>query len=108
MKDTRICTLNGRYNAEKDDFTGIHISLLGRSVVDCIITPHECLRFCESFEVVKCTDAVDKFNLQYLVNNKYKMPDHSILLAKVKVSYIQEHVNYVSANMEPNSGESYH
>lgn len=104
MKDTRMCTLNGRYDADKDDFTSI--SSRGKSVVDYIITPHECLRFCKAFQVVRCTDAVDEFNLQYLLNDKSKMPDHSILLAKVQVSYMQEIVSNISHNIESNIYEN--
>jgi hypothetical protein len=102
MTDTRMCPLNGQYNAEKVHFTSTCISLRWICVVDYHLTPTEFLRLCESFEVVKCADAIDNFILQYLLNNKSKMPDHSILLVKVKVSYIQENVNNGPVNIEAN------
>ena len=91
MKDTRTCTLNGRYDINSDDFTSI--SRRGKSVVDYIITPHECLRFCKSFKVIRCTDAVDKFNLQYLIHGRCKVPDHSILITNINMSYLQDGPN---------------
>ena len=45
LKDAKMCLLNGRLSPHMDNFTCI--SNKGRSVVDYLCTPYECLRFCD-------------------------------------------------------------
>ncbi len=42
LKDSKMCILNGRLRPENDNFT--YLSDKGRSVVDYIVTPHDCLK----------------------------------------------------------------
>ena len=42
LRDTQTCILNGRLTADFDNYTSL--STRGKSVVDYIITPHDC--FC--------------------------------------------------------------
>ncbi len=84
LKDTKCCTVNGRIDINNDNFTCI--STKGKSVVDYLISPHECLKYYKSVEVVTCTDVIDTFSLQGLLNDRCKMPDHSIVLCEIMLT----------------------
>ena len=75
--DAKMCVLNGRFDPQYDNFTCI--SGRGRSVVDYIITHHDCFTKCSDFKVYTSTDFIDKFDLQHLIHTRCKPPDHSIL-----------------------------
>lgn len=85
LKDTKMCILNGRLTPHMDNFTCV--SSKGRSVVDYLCIPHECLRFCDMCKVTTPSEAVDKFNLQRLINNRCKMPDHSLIYSNITINY---------------------
>ena len=46
LKDSKCCVLNGRF--AKDNFTSTH---RGNTVVDYILTPHDCFKNCLNFDV---------------------------------------------------------
>ena len=77
LKDTQTCILNGRLTADFDNYT----SLLTRdkSVVDYIITPHDCFTFCKSVKVDLVNDIIDSYKLTELIGERCRPPDHSVL-----------------------------
>ena len=85
LKDAKMCLLNGRLSPHMDNFTCI--SNKGRSVVDYLCTPYECLRFCDMCKVTTPSEAIDKFNLQRLISTRCKMSDHSLISTYVNISY---------------------
>ena len=46
LKDMQLCVINGRVTPQNDNFT--FVSTHGRSVVDYIVTHHDCLEYCIS------------------------------------------------------------
>ena len=46
---TKFCTVNGRVDTDQDNFTCV--STRGKSVVDYMCVPHDCLRMCTSISV---------------------------------------------------------
>ncbi len=75
--DSKMCVLNGIFQPEEDNFTCI--SGRGKSVVDFIITQHDCFYKCTDFKVLTSNEVIDQFNLQALIGAKCKPPDHSIV-----------------------------
>ncbi len=71
-----MCVLNGRVQG-LDNFTCI--STKGTSVVDYILVPHENVNDCMVFNVIPCTELIDREGLHGLLSEDSKMPDHSIL-----------------------------
>ncbi len=67
--------LNGRFQPEEDTC----ISGRGKSVVDYIITPHDCFYKCIDFMVLTSNEIIDQFNLQGLISAKCKPSDHSVV-----------------------------
>lgn len=84
-RDSKFCILNGRLCPENDNYT--FLSSRGKSVVDYIITPHECLNMCQKFEVYTCNEIIDKYKLHSLINSKSKPPDHSIISLEFAYTY---------------------
>ena len=54
LKDTQMCIVNGRISSKSNNFTCINSR--GKSVVDYIILPHYCVKFCSSFKVENMSD----------------------------------------------------
>ena len=75
--DGKLCVLNGRFNPQYDNFTCV--SHKGKSVVDYIITPHDCLNKCSDFKVLLTNDIIDKNSLHSYIHSRCKPPDHSVL-----------------------------
>ena len=46
LKDSKLCVLNGRFDAKLDNFTSIG---RGKSVVDYLFCPHNMLDMCSKF-----------------------------------------------------------
>ena len=86
LKDGKMCVLNGCFEKEKDHYT--FISPRGKSVVDYFVVPHECLQYCREFSVKTVSDFVSEYKLQEVVSDNCKLMDHSILSAKIDMSYI--------------------
>ncbi len=83
MSDLRFCILNGRF--ENDNFTCI--SHKGKSVVDYVAVPYDCLEKCSKFQVITPIDAVDDSNSRFLIGEKSKMSDHSILICEFNATF---------------------
>ena len=78
LKDAKCCVLNGRFDKKKDNPT-----CRGNSVVDYIVTPHDCFVNCKNFEVIPMHGLVNDYQLYSLINTKSKVPDHSIICVDV-------------------------
>ena len=87
MLESEMCIVNGRVTAENDDFTS-----KGRSVVDHIRMPHECVRNCVHFGVHNTKDLITKLNLQGLIGKGCKPPDHAVLEMNYRTDFTDEHV----------------
>ena len=75
--DSKMCVLNGRFCNSSDNFTSV--STKGRSVVDFISVPHDCFSFCENFEVISPTSIINNYNMQSLLGERSRVPDHNFL-----------------------------
>ncbi len=75
--DCKLCFLNGHINPENDNFTCR--SQQGKSVVDYIITPHDCFDKCSSFHVYTMNELSEKCNIAPFISTNCKVPDYSIL-----------------------------
>ena len=83
VKDSRLCILNGRFNPLQNNYT--FISDKGKSVVDYIITPHDCLHMFGKFEVWTMGYLAEKFDIVHLISANCKLSDHSMLYTKFKI-----------------------
>ena len=108
MKESKMCALNGRYPS--DNFTCI--SSKGKSVVDYMIVPHDCLSDCISFDVLLCSELISKFNLQQNLHSRCKIPDHSVLCVNLVIcfesisadsKYIYDHDDTCTIEIEPDN-----
>ena len=77
LNDGKLCVLNGRFDSTEDNYTCI--SHKGNSVVDYIMTPHDCFFKCTDFKVLCSNELVEKYELQGLISTRCKPPDHSLL-----------------------------
>ena len=98
LKDTKMCLTNGRLSPQLDNFT--FVSSRGRSVVDYMVVPHECLQFCEFFKVDLMSDLMEKFSLSTLLSDKCKVSDHSMLTLKFHHSYIERQTENIFTDKE--------
>ena len=87
MLESKMCIVNGRVTAENDGFTS-----KGRSVVDYICVPHECVTNCVHFGVHNTKDLITKLNLQGLIGEGCKPPDHTVLELNYITDFTDEHV----------------
>ena len=78
-----MCILNGRLTPLNDGFTSV--SSKGAAVVDYIAISQENFTNCESFQVLPCSEIVNQCNLQLMLGDKCKLPDHSILCCTINV-----------------------
>ena len=85
LKDVKMCIINGRINPIDDNFTSV--STRGKSVVDYIVVPHECVKFCTNFNVKTVHEEIDRLKLHGQITSKCKPPDHSILTVCVMCTY---------------------
>lgn len=81
LNESKTCVLNGRYDNSKNNYTCI--SGKGKSVVDYICVPHEALQTFISFEVRTIRSIVEKYDLFGYLNDRSKVPDHSVLETKL-------------------------
>ena len=54
--DAKCCLLNGRAMPEHDNYS--FISTRGKSVVNFVFTPHECINQVQTFHVDTCSDII--------------------------------------------------
>ena len=81
LNDSKLCMLNGRISKQHNNFTSI--SPKGKAVVDYMLTFHDCLDNCRSFKVSTMSDVIEKHQLQNLISEQCKPPDHSVLNVSV-------------------------
>ena len=99
LKETRLCTLNGRFLPNKDAHTSI--STRGTAVVDYLICPIENLHMFSDFEVTSCASIVRKLSLGKLLNKRCKIPDHAIVSATFSYSASQNMTSHENDNNTP-------
>ncbi len=97
IKDCKLCILNGWLDPLNDNFT--YISDKGKSVLDYIITPHNCLDKCGSFKVHTMYEVCVKYNLAHYISHNCKLPYHSIVHVDFKV---RSDINPLSKANDPN------
>ena len=88
-KDAKMAVLNGRIDPENANFTNVK---RGRSVVDYMLVPHDCLTNVTDFKVDLANVLVDDCNVYDLVGDRSKIPDHSMLTTRVNWGYSNENV----------------
>jgi hypothetical protein len=81
LKDTKMCTVNGRINHIDDNFT--FIANRGRSVVDYMLIPHHYLCLVRSFKVYPMLELIDEMNMASTLNNVKDISDHSFLVMEI-------------------------
>ena len=79
-----------------------YISTLGKSVVDYIITSHDCLTKCKSFNVFTMNFLNEKCNTTQMLSTRCKLPDHSILLVELEILGVVQRDVENSTNMTSN------
>ena len=76
----------------------------GKSVVDYFICPHTCFKHCKRFDIERISSLITLFNLQHLVSERSKIPDHSILIMRAAISpFVASNINQSSSTLENNS-----
>ncbi|CAG2243384.1 LRP2 [Mytilus edulis] len=84
INEAKFCVLNGRF-ALNDNFTSI--SRKGKAVVDYICVPQDSFNDFRNFKVLTTQDIVDNNNLQGLIGDKSKLPDHSVITCEFKITH---------------------
>ena len=82
LMESKMCIVNGRITPEYDNFTST--SVRGRAVVDYILVPHMSLETCTECHVYTSNELVEMFNMQSIVSDRCKPPDHSLVSLIVK------------------------
>ena len=85
LLETNFCILNGRVNAENDCYTCT--TSRGSSVVDYVVTAHNTLELFYHFDVITCDSIVYNHNLFCYIGDKSKIPDHAVLICKIKLPH---------------------
>lgn len=83
LNDSRCFILNGRFGEESEEYT--FYSTRGHSVVDYICLPLDNFTLCQNFQITKCTDLVERYNLYHRLGERSKIPDHNVLTIDLKV-----------------------
>ena len=87
-----MCVTNGRITPEYDNFTSI--SSRGKSVVDYILTPYDCLDKCVKCEVDLPNELVQRYDCLSQITETCKVPDHSMITLTFEVEYGRHNVSY--------------
>ncbi len=96
LHDVKCCVINGRISPENDNFTSI--STKGKSVVDYAFTTHENLQNVLEFHVDTCSDIIEQLNIEYMLSDVCKAPDHSLLTFKIHTSpYVTIQCKYLGS-----------
>ena len=99
LKDVQMIIVNGRISPKCNNFTCINPR--GKSVVDYMILPHDCIKFCSSFKVETMADLLSSGQLFSLISGRCKPPDHSLISITLSCSYIEK--NYKHSNVSENT-----
>lgn len=78
LNDAKCCVLNGRLG--HDNFTSI--SRKGKAIVDYLCVPHETLKKCSRFKVITVQELTAEHDLQGLLGERSRLPDHSALVTE--------------------------
>ena len=81
FNEAKLCTLNGRGDKHRDNFTCIITH--GNSVVDFMCVLHDWLSYCSNFEVNTSRELISMYNLESCVGNPKHISDHSMLKTNV-------------------------
>ena len=76
LLESKCCVLNSRVTPENDNYT--FVSTRGTSIVDYIISPHDCVKQVQSCHVDLCADIVSELRLEQLLSDRCKTPDHTL------------------------------
>lgn len=99
LQEGKLCVVNGRIDNQCDNFTCI--SNRGKSVVDYIMTPHECLSCVTKFKVDTMSDILDKYSLYTELGIACKAPDHSIISIWCDIFIdVNKSEQFTSSNMD--------
>ncbi len=82
--DSKCCILNGRITPQYDNFT--FVSSRGTSVVDYMITAHDCIKNVVECKVDLCSDIINELGMERMISDACRAPDHSLLTITVKTS----------------------
>ena len=85
VRDGKLAILNGRVYPENDNFT--FISTRGKSVVDYMTTPQDCIKFVDLSRIDVVSDLMTKYGAFRFLSPTCKSPDHSLLTPMIKCSY---------------------
>ena len=91
LNDAKLCMLNGRFDSTRDNFT--YINNQGKSVVDYMCVPHDCLKYVSKIEVMTTRAVIDEFELSPLINDPKPTSDHSLLEAHVTLDNSLSNMN---------------
>lgn len=100
VKDTRLTILNGCINPENDNYTNIK---RGKSVVDYMMIPQDCLSQVTNFRVDLANTLVEKCGACNLIGDSSKVPDHSMLTVNLQCGYNPS--NNTSKNNNSNNND---
>ncbi len=104
LQESKSCVLNGRFCMENDNYT--FLSTNGKSVVDYFFVPHDCLAKCKNFKVTAIDDVMNMFNLQSMLNDKCKKPDHSIIEVEVLIDIQPNNVSETEHDLYNGDGSN--
>ena len=88
LRDMKLSIVNGRVTPEHDNYTCTKFN--GSSVVDYIVVPQICIDNCETCKVLMVSDLINEYDLESLLSQRCKPPDHSIILVDFVVSFFPE------------------
>ena len=84
LLDSKCCILKSRVTPQHDNFT--FVSTRGISVVDYVITPHDCLKQVSKCNVDLCSDIINNLGIQNVISDMCKSPDHSLVTITTTIS----------------------
>ncbi len=84
LLDSKCCIINGRITPEYDNPT--FVSTRGTSVVDYIVTPHDCIKQVTKCTVDLCSDIMTELGIENMISDMCKAPDHSLVTVTFQIS----------------------
>ena len=81
LKDALFTVVNGSITPEYDNFTNVK---RGKSVVDYVFCPHDCISSVLKCNVDLANDLVNNCSANQYIGMRSKVPDHSMITTRVK------------------------
>ena len=81
LKDALFTVVNGTITPEFDNFTNVK---RGKSVVDYVFCPHDCIENILKCNVDLANDLVNECSANQYIGMRSKVPDHSMITTRVK------------------------